>query len=88
MQDLITPEMVEHLRKLGLNWKYDSCNPSNECDRINVNNNKLWLTYDNNWYCYYSVDLRKLLNEFSSCNTKESVKIVVNRLISEYKLEK
>lgn len=80
-EDVITAENVEQLRNLGLNWKYSPTHPETK-NTAHTNNNKLWLYYNNHWYCYYTVNLGRLIADFLHCKDQASVEIVINKLLN------
>lgn len=77
-EDIITAENVEILRNLGLNWKYSPSHPETKSD-VHTNNNKLWLYFNNKWYCYYTVNLGHLMFDFLHCKNQSDIEGVINK---------
>lgn len=84
-EDVNTAENVEKLRNLGLKWKFSKCKPD-DIERC-TNTNKLWLSYNNKWYCYYNANPCSLIFEFLHCYDATGVQETINKLLKEKKLE-
>lgn len=81
-EDEITAENVEMLRNLGLNWKYSPTHPESKSE-VHTNNNKLWLYFNKQWYCYYTVNLGRLIFDFLHCKNQSDIESVINKKLFE-----
>jgi hypothetical protein len=79
LEDVITAENVEKLRALGIYWKYSSCHPeSNTIEQ--TKKRKLWLRFNNQWYCYYTTNLGRLIYDFLHCRNETDVNDTINKI--------